>query len=87
MPDFGERRLGWLNGRIVFSKAPLSEVIAELQRRYAVEIRLADASLAGETLTASFTQKSVSEVLDSVCLAMHLRYSQDGDRYTLFCSE
>ncbi len=77
-------RLGWLEGKIVFSKSPLSEVIAELQRRYQVKIRLSAAYLEQETLTATFNQKPIAEVIESLCLAMHLRFTEDGNSFTIY---
>lgn len=77
------QRLGWLQGRIVFSKAPLREVVAELQRLYNVHIELAQPGLETETLTAAFEQKSVEQVLESICLAMDLKLSGVGNSYRI----
>ncbi len=76
-------RLGWLQGKIVFTKTPLSEVVAELQRVYAVRIELSDAWTAQQTLTAAFDKNPVESVLESVCLALHLHLSFDGEIYTI----
>ncbi len=77
------QRFGWLHGKIVFNKAPLSEVVAELQRLYDVSIYLEDDHLANQTLTASFSKKSLESVLESVCLAMQLNFRREGEGYTI----
>ncbi len=75
--------LGWLEGRIVFDQAALTEVVAELQRVYNVEIALAKPSLALNTITGSFNRKPVESVLASICLTLNLQYRQEGERYII----
>ncbi len=78
-----EQELGWLRGKLVFSKTPLAEVVAELQRRYDARIAIADRDLRQETLTATFAQKPLPEVLASISLAMNLQVTGAEAAYTL----
>ncbi len=75
--------LGWLEGRIVFEQASLAEVTAELERVYNVEIALAEARLAQNTITGSFNRKPVESVLASICLTLNLHYRQQEGRYII----
>jgi len=78
-----KQRLGWLQGKIVFSKTPLVEVAAELERRYDVRIKIENPDET-QTLTASFGKKPVRQVLESVCLALNLRLRKEGATYVVF---
>lgn len=70
--------LAWTDGRLVFEDTPLEDVAIELGRWYDVEVRLADATLAGRRLTASFGEEPISQVLDLIALSLDLRYDRDG---------
>ncbi len=76
-------RLGWLEGKIVFDKTPLAEIIAELQRIYDIPIQLADTGLGPQTLTASFERKAPERVLESICLALRLNFKKEGGVYVI----
>lgn len=69
----------WLTGSLIFDNARLPEVIADLQRWYAVEVRLADASLEQEVFTARFRTESFAEVLTTLTTVLQLRVEHDGD--------
>ncbi len=75
--------LGWLEGRIVFDQASLTEVIAELERIYNVRIALANPSLQQNTITGSFNRKPVEAVLASICLTLNLQYRQEGEKFII----
>lgn len=80
-----DRRLGWLDGRLVFENAPVGEVVAQLERWYALDVELAGSKLAGRHLTGSFTDEPVEEVLRIVALSLGARYKKDG-RHVVFFS-
>lgn len=71
--------LSWLGEFLVFQATPISEVAVELERRFGVEVRVADDSIAARTITAWFTDESVEEVLLIVCRAADAHCSvRDG---------
>jgi transmembrane sensor len=71
--DIG-RRLAWTRGGALgFDGAPLSDVVAALERWYDVEIRLADSALAARRLTATFTNEPIDLVLQRTALTLGLR--------------
>jgi len=69
---------GWVRGRLTFDNTPLPAVLAELNRWYDVEVRLADPLLARETFTASFAANSLSESLRTITTVLRLRAEQQG---------
>lgn len=73
----------WISGRLTFDNAPLSEVIADLGRWHSVQIKLADSSLAHETLTASFVAASPEEAVQTLTTVLHLRARREGKAVVL----
>ena len=78
-----EYLLGWLNGRLIFKKTPLPEIVAELERTYDVSIVLHNSTLADLTMTAEFENASIEEILSSICLTLNISYTYDSDNYIL----
>ena len=76
--------LAWTEGRLVFQDTPLREVIAELRRWYDGDLlRLADTSIGGRRLTASFTNESLPIVIDRIALSLDLREERHGQTVVL----
>jgi ferric-dicitrate binding protein FerR (iron transport regulator) len=75
--------LGWLEGRLVFEKTPLNEILSELERTFDVDIHLRNTELADRTMTADFDDATISEILSSVCLTLGLQYSIESGNYIL----
>jgi len=75
--------LGWLEGKIVFEKTPLIEIVAELERNYDVTIKLEDPKLSQKTLTATFKNLPIETVLSSICLTLNSHYKFDGKKYII----
>lgn len=73
----------WRQQRLVFENTPLSEIAAELQRVYDVEIQIADHELHTLAITGTFERQPVTEVLTSLCLALHLNYSGSNGKYVI----
>lgn len=71
--------LAWLRGRLVFREASLSEVTASMRRWYGLELRVADPSLAGKHITASFNGESPDRVLDVLGLVLGADIERRGD--------
>lgn len=77
------RRLGWLEGKIVFEQTTLAEAAAELQRQYNIHIRIDDPRIAELTLTGVFEKKPIENILQSICLALQLQLSRRNGTYLL----
>ena len=82
-PAYADDALGWLDGRIVFERTPLAEVIAELTRRYDQPIQLRAANLAAETISGTFSDKPLDAVLASVCLSLECRFVEEEGVYVI----
>jgi len=75
--------VAWTHGQLAYRDAPLSEVRADLQRWYGVDLQIADSALASRTLTASFKGDSVAQVLRLIALALGADVVQRGDSVLL----
>jgi len=78
-----EYLLGWLEGKLVFERTPLNEIVSELERYYDVSIELEVAGLAQNTITASFENSPLEPVLSSICLTLGARYKFEADTYII----
>ncbi len=65
----------WTEGRLVFRDATLAEVVRRLSRLYQVDIRLHDAERADYTIRATFRDERIDTLLDYLCRAASLRWS------------
>jgi len=68
----------WLTGQLIFNKAPLKEVIAELERKYDVSITAADNACLTRLLTASFKDESLETIIKTVGRALDLKYTMNA---------
>jgi transmembrane sensor len=71
--------LAWLNGRLVFREAPLSEVASSMRRWYGINLQVADPSLANRHITATFSGESPVRVLEVLRLALGADIERHGD--------
>ena len=71
---------GWIEGKLVFEKMPIPEVIAELERHFNVSIDLQNPALQERTLTATFNQLPVQSVLKSICVMLDAVCYQDTEK-------
>jgi transmembrane sensor len=75
--------VAWTRGLLSYRDASLSEVRADLQRWYGIDLRIADSALATRTLTASFRGDSASQVVRVIALALGADVVQQGDTVLL----
>ena len=66
--------LGWLDSKLDFDNAPLSDVARRLERWYDVEVRLQDDGLAARRLTASFDDTSATSVAQIIATTLGIQY-------------
>lgn len=67
---------GWTKGKLVFKKTSFPEVVKKLERWYDVDCQIDDPNLNQRTLTATYDQMSLGEVLRVLSLSMHVSYSR-----------
>jgi len=73
IPDIvSEDEIAWTTGRLVFRETPVTEILAELGRAYAVDIRLTDSALGRNTLTFTVpvAKRSLNDVLDALAATL-----------------
>lgn len=75
---------GWISGRLVFDRTPMTEVVTELSRWYGVQIELGNAALANRLYTATLNGESVTETLDALCASVIARRERRGSGYVLY---
>ena len=75
--------LAWRDRRLLFVDAGFEEVKRKLERWYDLEIQLADSSMALGALNATFTDESMSEILNIVSLSLGLRHERQ-ERHVIF---
>jgi len=71
-----QQYLAWTRGALVFNDAPLASVLAQLGRRYDLDIETDDGSLDGERLTISFTTQSADEALTALAKVLDARVTR-----------
>lgn len=71
--------VSWTVGKLAYRDTPLSEVQADLQRWYGLDLRISDSALAQRTLTATFRGDSASQVVHLIALALGAEAVQKGD--------
>lgn len=59
--------LDWMGNALVFQATSLPEVIQEIEHRYGMPVALADPDLAEMTITATFTDQPLQDVVRVVC--------------------
>jgi transmembrane sensor len=59
--------LTWMGDVLIFQDTPLGDAAQEIERKYHIPVRIADAALRERTLTALFDQQSLDTVITTVC--------------------
>jgi transmembrane sensor len=77
------RLVSWREGRLDFVDAPLSEVLAELGRWYALEFRVEDSTLTSRRLTHTFATGDLTDALEVLSLSLGARAERAGSVVTL----
>jgi len=74
-----ESQISWLGTFLAFESTPLSQVAAELESRLGRPIEVTDPDLRARTLTGSFTEAEMEDVVDLVCRAAAVQCVSAGD--------
>jgi ferric-dicitrate binding protein FerR (iron transport regulator) len=74
-----EKATAWKNNEFFFAGRPLKEVIDEIERQYAVTIKL-HPDLDKRNFGSNFSkQHSVEDVLELVCKPMNLKFKKESE--------
>jgi ferric-dicitrate binding protein FerR (iron transport regulator) len=63
----------WVGTFLAFQATPLGDVAREIERVYRTPVTIVDTTLARETITATFTDRPVQEVVNVVCSVLSAR--------------
>lgn len=70
-----ERYYSWKDGKLIFKKEPLAEVVKKLDRWFNVDIQIKDSELLDITYTATFVHETLPQVLELLALVTPINYS------------
>lgn len=70
--------MGWTEGKLVFHNTPFREVVQRLERWYDIKCRIEDPELYKRTLTATYDNMSMNEVLKVLSLSIHVSYHRQN---------
>ena len=70
-----DRYYSWMQGKLVFSADSLGEVVKKLGRWFNVEIQIADPELYDFTITATFIQETLPQVMDLLSMLLPVNYT------------
>jgi transmembrane sensor len=69
--------IAWKDGRLIFNQTPFSDVALALGRWFNADIHLSDQSIANYRYTATFTNESLKQVMESLKLTAPINYSSE----------
>ena len=75
--------LGWMDGRLVFNKTPLADIVSELEGYYNVSITLNGNDLKKCTVTGSFKNDDIDSVLTMICLTLDIGFEKQQNGYLI----
>jgi ferric-dicitrate binding protein FerR (iron transport regulator) len=70
-----DRYFSWKEGKLVFNKEPIGEVVKKLGRWFNVDIQVKDPELLSLTYTATFVHETLPQVMDLLAMVSPVRYS------------
>lgn len=75
-----ENYLLWTNGGLHFDNVSFSGVVKQLERKFDVQISVADSGIMDVPFTSTFRQAEISEVLKVIAASMKMEYTRDGSK-------
>ncbi len=74
-PIEDERYYSWKDGKLIFKKEPMSEVVKKLSRWFNVEIQIKDPELLELTYTATFVHETLPQIMELMTLVTPVNYT------------
>ena len=68
------KNIAWKDGKLIFDRTPMNEVLKEITRRYNVQFKIKDATVLESVITGRFEVENVSQIMDYLHLASGLKY-------------
>ncbi len=70
-----DRYFSWKEGKLVFNKEPLAEVVKKLNRWFNVDIQVKDPELLELTYTATFVHETLPQVMELIAMVSPVSYT------------
>jgi ferric-dicitrate binding protein FerR (iron transport regulator) len=70
-----ESPYSWIDGKLIFKKEPLGEVVKKLGRWFNVDIQIKDPELLELTYTATFVHETLPQVMELLAIVTPINYS------------
>ena len=70
-----ERYYSWKDGKLIFKKVPMGEVVKKLSRWFNVDIQIKDPELLELTYTATFIHENLQQVMELLSIVSPIDYS------------
>lgn len=70
---------GWTKGKLVFRNTPFLEVVKHLERRFNVKGKILSRKLKKRTLTATYDQLSLDQILNVLSVSLHISYRHQNN--------
>ena len=70
-----DRYFSWKDGKLVFEKEPMGDVVKKLSRWFNVDIQIKDPALHELTYTATFVHETLPQVMELISLVSPVSYS------------
>lgn len=71
--------LSWKDGSFIFDKTPMSEALSQLEKFYDVSFKLSNEEISNCTITATFDQKSLNDVVQTIETLLSLKSNKSGN--------
>jgi ferric-dicitrate binding protein FerR (iron transport regulator) len=70
-----DRYFSWKDGKLVFNKEPIGDVVKKLSRWFNVDIQIKDPELLDLTYTATFVHETLPQVMELMALVSPVKFS------------
>ncbi|MCH8331171.1 MAG: FecR domain-containing protein [Bacteroidetes bacterium] len=70
--------LSWKTGILIFRKSPIVIVFRDLERHFDVQFQVSESFQKTETLTATFDNQPLEEVLEEISITLSISFEQKG---------
>lgn len=83
IPQTNLNYMAWKDHKLVFSNSDLPYVIATIEDTYHINVDLIEDSLSQLSLSTTFHQLSLDEIMTSLCLTLNLKFEKSNEGYIL----
>ena len=75
--------MSWKTRKLIFENTPMEEVLGDISKLYGVVLEIMDKDFLGCTITTTFENETLEQVLDTIASFFSIEIQQDGQLYQL----